>query len=75
MPVDFARKLVVELWLYPDGSRILALSTKAPPREALTVAEQARAYFQARGVTLTGEQQTKTKRALEYFASAMKARS
>ena len=27
----FARKMVVELWLYPDGARILELSTKCAP--------------------------------------------
>ena len=30
-PQDFDRKLVAELWLYPDGSRILELSTKCAP--------------------------------------------
>jgi hypothetical protein len=33
-PEDFERKLVTELWLYPDGSRILELSTKCEPSEA-----------------------------------------
>ena len=28
VPEGFARKMVVELWLYPDGTRILELSTK-----------------------------------------------
>ena len=28
---SFARKIVAELWLYPDGSRILELSTKCVP--------------------------------------------
>ena len=30
-PAGYARKLVVELWLYPDGTRILELSTKCAP--------------------------------------------
>ena len=30
-----ARSIVVELWLYPDGSRILELSTKCPPSRGL----------------------------------------
>ena len=63
------RKLVVELWLYPDGSRILELSTKCAPSEAFDVAAQSRATLEQRGVSLGGEQETKTKRALEYFAA------
>ena len=37
--------MVAELWLYPDGSRILELSTKCPPAEAFQVAAEARAYL------------------------------
>lgn len=73
LPPDFGRKLVTELWLYPDGSRILELSTKCAPTEAFHVAAQARAVLTKRGVPLDGEQQTKTHRALEYFAQAARA--
>jgi hypothetical protein len=68
-PKGYARRLVVELWLYPDGSRILELSTKCAPGEALQVAGETRAYLSEAGVDLTGDQQTKTRTALEYFAS------
>lgn len=37
-PLGFNRKMVAELWNYPDGSRILELSTKATPVEAQLVA-------------------------------------
>ena len=40
-PEGFARRLVAELWLYPDGSRILELSTKCPPTEAFQAAAEA----------------------------------
>jgi len=33
-PSDFHRRMVAELWFYPDGSRILELSTKCLPAEA-----------------------------------------
>ena len=46
--------MVVELWLYPDGSRILELSTKCAPAEAFNVAAETRAYLAGRGVVLTG---------------------
>jgi hypothetical protein len=68
VPEGYDRKLVAELWLYPDGSRILELSTKCKPGEAFDVAARAQAYLTERGVNLSGEQQTKTKTALEFFA-------
>jgi hypothetical protein len=67
-PEELARKLVVELWFYPDGTRILELSTKCPPSEAFQVAAEARAYLTGLGIDLSGEQQTKTRTALEFFA-------
>ena len=69
---DFDRPIVAELWLYPDGSRILELSTKTLPNEAWQKAAEARLALSGRGVTLTGEQQTKTKTALEFFAAVAK---
>jgi hypothetical protein len=70
---DFGRPLVAELWLYPDGSRILELSTKCAPVEMMQVAAEARAFLTGKGVDLSGEQQTKTNTALEFFASELTA--
>ncbi len=72
-PEGFARKLVAELWLYPDNSMILELSTKCMPSEAFQVAAEARAFLTERGVDLSGEQETKTKKALEYFSERLRA--
>jgi hypothetical protein len=72
-PEGLGRKLVAELWLYPDFSRILELSTKCAPSEAFQVAAEARAFLAGRGVELSGEQQTKTKTALEYFSNQLQA--
>src|SRR5215217_3198809 len=69
-PADFGRKLVAELWLYPDDSRVLELSTKCAPSEAFEVAARGRAFLAAHGVDLAGDQETKTRRALEQFAAA-----
>ena len=63
------RKLVVELWLYPDGSRILELSTKCLPGEAFQAGIKARAYLEGLGLSLSADQQPKTKTALEFFAA------
>jgi hypothetical protein len=71
-PEGFDRKMVAELWLYPDGARILELSTKCPPGEMFQVAAEARAFLESRGVDLGGEQQTKTATALKFFAAALK---
>jgi len=70
-PVGFSRKLVAEMWLYPDDRRILELSTKCAPVEAFQVAAESRAYLGERGVDLGGEQQTKTRTALEYFSKRL----
>jgi hypothetical protein len=67
-PAGYGRRLVAELWFYPDGSRILELSTKCAPGEGIQVAAETRAFLAGRGVDLYGEQQTKTKTALEYFS-------
>jgi hypothetical protein len=68
VPPGFDRKLVAELWIYPDGSRILELSTRTATNEMFQVAAEARAYLIERGIDLSGEQETKTRKALEYFA-------
>jgi hypothetical protein len=68
-PEGFKRRLVAELWLYPDGSRVLELSTKSGPAQALQTAGEARAFLSQRGIDLHGEQETKTAKALEFFAA------
>jgi hypothetical protein len=71
--VELTRRFVAEMWLYPDGSRILEVSTKCLPSEAFQVAAETRAYLTGRGVTLSGNQQTKTRAALEYFRGQLQA--
>jgi hypothetical protein len=74
-PEDFARRLVAELWLYPDNSRVLELSTKCEPRDAFRVAAETRVFLAAHGIDLTGAQQTKTTKALVFFAERISGRS
>jgi hypothetical protein len=69
-PDELGRRLVAEMWLYPDGSRVLELSTRAATTEAFQVAAEVRSFLVGKGVDLGGEQQTKTRKALEYFAGA-----
>ena len=72
-PKELGRRLVAEVWLYPDGSRILELSTKCAPSEAFQVAAEARAFLAGRGVDLSGDQETKTRKALDVFAKPLRA--
>ena len=72
-PAELGRRMVAELWFYPDGSRILELSTKCVAGDAFQVAAESRAFLTSKGVDLSGEQQTKTKAALRYFAKELSA--
>ena len=70
-PPELRMRLVAELWLYPDGSRILELSAKCPPAETFQAAAELRAFLTLKGLDLSGEQQTKTKSALAYFSAQL----
>jgi hypothetical protein len=72
-PEGYDRKLVAELWLYPDNSMILELSTKCAPTEAFDVSAETRVFLTQRDIDLTGEQETKTKKALEFFSERLQA--
>jgi hypothetical protein len=63
----YDRPIVGELWLYPDGSQVVELSTKAPPSEAFQAALEWRVFLETVGIDISGVQQTKTRTALEYF--------
>ncbi len=69
-PEELGHRLVAEMWLYPDGSRLLELSTRCATNEAFQVAAELRAFLAMRGVNISGNQQTKTRKALKYFAQA-----
>jgi hypothetical protein len=73
-PKHLDRRLVAELWPYPDGSRVLELSTKCAPSEAFQVAAEARAFLAECGISLTGEQQPKTRKALDFFSAELAGR-
>ena len=71
-PEELGHKLVAEMWFYPDGSRILELSTRCATTEAFQVAAELRAFLAGHDVDISGEQQTKTRKALDYFASSLR---
>ena len=71
VPEGFARKLTAEMWLYPDNSRVLELSTKCKPTEAFQVAAHARAFLTEKGIDLGAVQQTKTRTALDLLVKSL----
>jgi hypothetical protein len=71
-PEQLGRRLVGEMWLLPDGSRIVELSTKCLPSEAFQVAVEARAYLEGLGLDLDDDPHTKTKTTLEFFAGQLR---
>jgi len=72
-PKEVSRRIVAELWLYPDGSRIVELSTKCLPGEGIDTAIEMREFLDAKGIDTSGEQQTKTKTALEFFSDELRS--
>jgi hypothetical protein len=74
-PKELGRRLVAEMWLYPDGTRLVELSTKCLPGEGLDTAIEMREFLTAKGIPTEGEQQTKTKTALEFFSNELRAAS
>jgi hypothetical protein len=70
-PEGLGRELVAELWTYPDNSRVAELSTKCAPSEAFQVAAETRVFLTRRGVDLSGDQQTKTAKALKFFSARL----
>lgn len=74
-PTGYDRKLVAEAWIYPDGTRIVELSTKCAPSETFQVAAETGAFLNERGVDLTGDQATKTATALTFFSNELRGQT
>ncbi len=62
------RAAAAELWFYPDGSRLLEISTKCEPHEAFEVLAAARAMLEHHGISRQGAHETKTRKTLDYFS-------
>ena len=69
VPDGFDRTLLVEQWTFPDGHRILELSTRCRPDATLRVAAQMAAVQRACGVCLPGPQQFKARATLDFFST------
>ncbi len=69
---NFDRPITLEMWLYPDGSRVMELSTKALPKEAFQVAADFKSYLTSLGIVLGADQAAKTRTSLEFFSARLK---
>jgi hypothetical protein len=70
-PEALGRRLVAELWLIPDGSRVFEVSTKCAPAETFQVAAEARGYLEGLGLDLSPDPHTKTKATLDFFSGEL----
>lgn len=70
---ELGRNIVIELWIYPDGSHVFEVSTKCEPRDAFQVAAEFRSYLADRGIEDRAAQESKTRTALMYFKQRLDA--
>jgi hypothetical protein len=54
---------------------LLELSTKCAPGQAFQVAAETKAFLIERGIEVGGEQETKTRKALEFFSARLREES
>ncbi len=66
-PKDLGYEVTVEEWVLPDRSDLVEISIKVDPNEAVEANESFVGFLRSRGFDTEGEQQTKTRTALEYF--------
>ena len=69
---DFDRPIVMEVWIYPDGSLVMEVSTKCLPKEAFQVIGDFKEYLARHGIALGADQSAKTRTALEFFSARLK---
>jgi hypothetical protein len=68
-PKKLGHEVVVERWKLPDKSDLVELSIRVEPGDATAAADAFRAFLEALGLEVSGDQQTKTRGALTYFTT------
>jgi hypothetical protein len=71
-PKNFDRPITVEVWFYPDDTRILEVSTKCLPEETFNVGNEFKTYLGERGIVLGAKQEPKTKTAIDFFGALLR---
>lgn len=69
----FGRPMVAEMWMYPDGSRVLELSSRCKPADAFDAAAETRELLRGKGIDVDAFQETKTARALRFLTASLAA--
>lgn len=69
VPEGYSRKLVLEMWHFPGELPLVELSTKGTPSDVFVVRNEIVEFLGKRGLHATGEQEPKTRKALEFFAA------
>ena len=73
-PGEFGRRIVAELWFYPDAyAPARAVDEVRRRAKRFQVAAETKTFLASRGIDLVGAQATKTRMALEYFAGQLAA--
>jgi hypothetical protein len=68
LPPGFSHKTTVEQWHYPGEVPLVEISTKATPQNAFHVLSDSLELLRSLGISATGVQEPKTRKALEFFS-------
>lgn len=69
----FPQEMTVEEWRLPDGEELVEVSIKVPPATALAARRAFEQHLTSLGLDPAGAQESKTLRALRYFAGKLQA--
>jgi hypothetical protein len=70
-PRGMKRRLTIEQWHYPGEVPLVEISTKATPHNAFEVLNESTAFLRIHGLSASGVQEPKTRRALEFYARSI----
>jgi hypothetical protein len=68
VPPGLPRRSTIEQWHYPGEVPLVELSTKTTPQNLLQVLAEGTRFVRDQGLSASGSQEPKTRRALEFFA-------
>src|SRR5262245_31181847 len=72
VPTGFARRVTLEQWNYPGEVPLVEMSTKTTPNKAMQVASEGVEFLSGLGLSASGTQEPKTRKALEFYAPKRK---
>ena len=65
---DLKQRLTIEQWHFPGYVPLVEMSTKTVPADVVQVYGEVRQFLQRYGLSANGEQEAKTRRALEFLS-------